>query len=726
MAHWKHHKVWCKEAGNSSDLSRADFIKIVNIGKRGRVGLQNLGNSCYLNSILQCMSHVQPLTQFFLSNAWIEEVNEESMFGTNGRLVKEYASLLQDLWFDYKKVIYPKSFKALLGRLNEDWAGSAQHDTEEVMVWILDKLHEDLSRVKKKPYVEKGEGNGTNCVELAAKEWCKGKLREDSMVKDIVGGQIRSRLLCPDCDKVGVSFDPYYSINVEIKRPVAIQKSSITVKCMFVPGVRKGCFTQSDISSQNTKDRPVLFSVEIERGKPVSFLKQRVAEFLKNEELVVTTTVVEMFRMNEESTSLTESLVDVSSNGTVVNKVLEEKFATTDTFAVFTRDSVEEPVDESGKSVSVFLLHRRFLLRKNNTAFGPVLHGGYPSLAAHIFPTSTTCLQLRLHCWKLLYKYFAQDSFVRKHVAELKAQKDVSQEVEFHRRMAANLPLRLVTHKGKGRIPVDGENVFLQWQLGGAADPNSAEALYASLPGKETGSLLPADKEKTVASFLGGKTPTFLFLGMDWCDNGLYSEMLFENALSALTVHKSSLPQKRSESGLRDLTLQECLQEYTKDEMQVEGNTWYCNKCKKQQIARKKIDFLANYLPKVLIITLKRFEHRSMSTRYGSMLGHSQKIDTFVDFPLEGLDMAGFCTKESVEAMDKNAEPPLYDLFAVCNHYGRIGFGHYSAYARDWLPENDLSEQWISYDDDLVVPAVPQEVKTNAAYVLFYRRRPVK
>ena len=70
-----------------------------------------------------------------------------------------------------EQIIFPKSFKALLGELNEDWAGSAQHDTEEVMVWILDKLHEDLSRIKKKPYVEKGEGDGSNCVKVAAEEW---------------------------------------------------------------------------------------------------------------------------------------------------------------------------------------------------------------------------------------------------------------------------------------------------------------------------------------------------------------------------------------------------------------------------------------------------------------------------------------------------------------------------------------------------------------------------
>ena len=181
------------------------------------MGLQNLGNSCYLNSIVQCMSHMKPLTSFFLSGAYESQLNEEAVFGTKGRMVHEYASLLQNLWFGDKQVIYPKSFKSLLGKLNNDWAGAAQQDSTEVMLYILDKLHEDLNRVKKKPYVEKGEGDGSNCLEVAAEEWKKSYLREDSEVRDIIGGLYRSRLLCPECGKESVSFEPFCDIQVELK-----------------------------------------------------------------------------------------------------------------------------------------------------------------------------------------------------------------------------------------------------------------------------------------------------------------------------------------------------------------------------------------------------------------------------------------------------------------------------------------------------------------------------
>ena len=47
------------------------------------------------------------------------------------------------------------------------------------------------------------------------------------------------------------------------------------------------------------------------------------------------------------------------------------------------------------------------------------------------------------------------------------------------------------------------------------------------------------------------------------------------------------------------------------------------------------------------------------------------KLDTFVDFPLESLDLSRFCAN----AEEKNT---AYDLFAISNHYGGMGGGHYT------------------------------------------------
>jgi ubiquitin C-terminal hydrolase len=142
-----------------------------------------------------------------------------------------------------------------------------------------------------------------------------------------------------------------------------------------------------------------------------------------------------------------------------------------------------------------------------------------------------------------------------------------------------------------------------------------------------------------------------------------------------------------------------------------------------QDDAKKTLQFSSTHLPSVLVLTLKRFAHRDMSSVYGSRgVGHTEKLDGDVDFPLDGLDLSPYC--HSPDGQDSwTTNDAIYDLFAVCNHYGRMGFGHYSAFARDWLLDGQLSKQWVAFDDDDVRLVNENNVKTNAAYILFYKRR---
>ena len=68
---------------------------------------------------------------------------------------------------------------------------------------------------------------------------------------------------------------------------------------------------------------------------------------------------------------------------------------------------------------------------------------------------------------------------------------------------------------------------------------------------------------------------------------------------------------------------------------------------------------------------------------------HREKIGSFVDFPLNGLDMSPYCKPLPPQSPGTEGETDvderyLNDLVAVCNHYGRMGFGHYTAFAREW------------------------------------------
>jgi ubiquitin carboxyl-terminal hydrolase 4/11/15 len=169
------------------------------------------------------------------------------------------------------------------------------------------------------------------------------------------------------------------------------------------------------------------------------------------------------------------------------------------------------------------------------------------------------------------------------------------------------------------------------------------------------------------------------------------------------------------------VTLDQCFETFTKPERLDEHNQWYCSKCKEHVRALKTKKLWK--LPNILIVHLKRFEYKHALRR--------DKLDTFVDFPLEGLDMNQHCANWKYNTdgdrpfVDARV-PADYDLFGVVNHYGRMGFGHYTAFARRW-DETGTSKEWALFDDSSVRTVGsgngPEGVVTPSAYVLFYRRR---
>uniref|UniRef100_A0A672M2B8 ubiquitinyl hydrolase 1 n=1 Tax=Sinocyclocheilus grahami TaxID=75366 RepID=A0A672M2B8_SINGR len=158
-------------------------------------------------------------------------------------------------------------------------------------------------------------------------------------------------------------------------------------------------------------------------------------------------------------------------------------------------------------------------------------------------------------------------------------------------------------------------------------------------------------------------------------------------------------------------TLEQCLNLFTKPEVLAPEEAWYCPKCQQHREASKQL--LLWRLPNVLIIQLKRFSFRSFIWR--------DKINDMVDFPVRNLDLSKFCIGHKGDIQ----QPPIYDLYAVINHYGGMIGGHYTAYAR--LPSDKNSQRsdvgWRLFDDSTVTTVEESQVVTRYAYVLFYRRR---
>ena len=135
---------------------------------RGLQGLSNLGNTCFMNSSLQCLSNSEALTRFFLSEKWKEDLNRGNPLGMQGNLAEEFSKVLEDLWAEPRSYsVCPRDFKRTIGRFAPQFTGYSQHDSQELLAFLLDGLHEDLNRIHNKPATEIPTGDGTNDAEIA-------------------------------------------------------------------------------------------------------------------------------------------------------------------------------------------------------------------------------------------------------------------------------------------------------------------------------------------------------------------------------------------------------------------------------------------------------------------------------------------------------------------------------------------------------------------------------
>ena len=159
------------------------------------------------------------------------------------------------------------------------------------------------------------------------------------------------------------------------------------------------------------------------------------------------------------------------------------------------------------------------------------------------------------------------------------------------------------------------------------------------------------------------------------------------------------------------LPLSCCLDKFTEEDR---ISDFVCPTCKRDD--RMKRGFSLWRCPPILVVQLKRFQYDRTSRR---------KLNNRVDFPIDGLDMTKYLAKARLGDLDRDGQPPpMYDLFANIHHVGLLGGGHYVAAIRQDKGGNKDGPQFSIYNDGLVSNlADTNEVASNSAYVLFYRRR---
>ncbi|KAF6030636.1 USP19 [Bugula neritina] len=639
--------------------------------KRGTTGLKNIGNTCFINSVLQVLANTTPLKQYFLSSQFKQDLNPDNPLGSGGKLALQFAQLNDILWAGDRLCYTPSDLKRLVAQKASQFNGFAQHDAQEFLSFLLDGLHEDLNRVKIKKYVEEANLDHLPDVEAARITWERYKARNDSFIVDEFQGQYRSQLLCLVCNKVSVTFDPYMYISVPIPKPK--------------------CQVSVIVFPWNGEKSPYKVTVSLPKGSGVKVLCE------------------ELFNVTDVRRPRSFEILQ-SKDGKCV--VLDNKWKTHSyfhddkspiyAFEVETESSAGEEV------ISVYCIQRVLESRKS-CFYCKKAPGEMPAYkrctVCHVANYCNKECQAgdwpdhKKECKNLTPKVIGQPMIVSLPKSKLTYQR-LDEVIESYARYSVNFfrmpPAEHHHAAGDHNLLTDSKK--------------SKEYLFCLNPINENGSGIVNGKISRTLHCTGPiDIANHSFLAVDW---KLNKEKL---RISDKPLEYVEVEGEDKGNGVltdSDTGLERCLYEFTKPEVLSKDESWYCPTCKTHREANKQMTLWS--LPDTLIIQLKRFS-------FGGSI-YRNKIDDFISFPLTGLDMNRFY------AGPKLPQIPLYDLYGVVNHHGSLLGGHYTAYAR-CLDQYDSSVTEIGWrcmnDSRVTYIDNDSEVMNKDAYLLFYKRRKI-
>ena len=652
-----------------------DLNKILkNNSNHGLCGGYNLGNTCFMNSSIACLSNCTELTTYFLTEKYKQSINKSNKLGLGGKLAKAWYNLLTEYWNSKTSTGNPSDVKSCVAKKCRKFSGYDQQDSNEFMTEFLSILSEDLNKCDKKNYKElKEKQENETELQCAERFWNNYQKNNDSIITDLFSGLLKNDVICSECGFDNITFDPFNTLVLPFPDYSFVKKRRapfIDLQLFYIPkfSIKTNCRIMMHIK----KDIPF---------KDMAPEINKIENFKYNLKKLVFIKVLD---------SKLQEIIDPNE---CKNMKKEHIFIFDDESKEGEKNIIIPLYIYKNKNISAF---PRLLFLKEDMTFGELK--------------------------KLIY-YFARSYFKSPFInktddgnEDMKKIYEIDKEIQKYKEENGDDN----QEKDKTKNPYNEKNL---WELfdkeyniifnsNDEKYKEEIEKFYNDFPYTITLKKKFEDKEDLILfdkknnldnlkilQITKDEDPINLLLeNKDYCLN------LILNQSSIFSIEKINLNSCENFRGKDygknyefELTLDDLLEFFCSDEHLEKGNEWKCGKCKQKVKITKK--FSLYYLPKLLIICLKRFR------------GYSKIVD-HVEFPLENLDMGKYICEN---APDKDYSK--YDLFAVSQHFGGTGGGHYTAICKN------IDGNWYNYNDSSVSRASPSNVVTSSAYVLFYRRK---
>lgn len=741
-------------ANAQSPMSPSPVVAKLN---QGLVGLDNLGNTCYLNSSLQALLHTDPLVKYFLEKQHLKDVNIQNKHGYGGRLAHAFGKLAVELWTSDRNYISPRSFRSELSSLRSQFRGNEQHDAQELLAFLLDGLSEDLNLVHDKPYTEQPDSDGRPDSELADIWWHNHLRRERSVVQTLFSGQFKSVMTC-GCGFNSARFEAFNLLALPLpedtpgSRVVYVVPRGTSVPIQVTVTVMRGAtlkdvlaFLETSASASETApstvDRPVVSEADKWRRRtqwmvfvnralavgglpPSSFpmggilpvlglvdLDRRLDSFTDAESLF-------FYQVDQLPHSrLAHSRTLPHSEAGDDETKAEDKAGSPP--AIVMQPTEEQPQPEAATSVTA--------------AVRPSSKAEEEAADQSLVPPGNLVKPLQVYVVLVCRR--------------LRAVASSGQGIECFAMETFGVPVPLVLDSAvtgaqlyasaaavlspllKAEIGVLSPATFMEFLRSAKTITPSTRPYYRMTVEDAVGGAVPPDgfilrmsspsglgcprcpwlqrcdgclilRDQTSVALSDGDTIT-----ADW-HYVVYQELL--DTTTAMNMHRPV--EAQTVHKVHALPLSRCLQAMFGQDERLEGSV--CPKCRSDSDMRNKLWLWR--LPPVLVLQLKRFQFDRRIRR---------KLNNQVDFPLVGLDLRDFLApsrRDMLHAPDDMST--LYDLYSVVHHVGAMSGGHYVTTVVDQGGEPG-SGKWRVFNDDSVSVVEAADVCGPSAYLLFYRLR---
>ena len=600
--------------------------------QKGMVGLINLGNTCYINSTLQCLSNTVDLTKYFLMQYFRNDINTGNKLGSSGNIAFKYYKLLSNMWCNFENKIDPSEFVNAFKNLKKQFGGSRQQDAQEFLSVLLDQLHEDLNRITDKPYIELLEKQPNEDDLIASKRWWDlHKKREDSIIVDLFNGQFKSETICQKCGKSSITYDPFMSLCLSLPKTKThfIFKIFIGIECKYL-----------DFIYEN-------------KNITLLDLKKKAIDFISKEKKSTDFFDLEMVLLDENKTVEKIIQTDINDKKNYMGGIELNKILTTKNELIFFEKKL---ISNEEDYITIFVYPIEEQKPNKDYAYWnhpiPLKYLSYPLYYKIKNDTTVDDFNNKVFNRILSLHFFIED----KYNSFMKSQE-----------YSKILDLKLIHSKDTKK---DGFwAIFSIEDTCKFCNESNETNYYCSIEkwGSYKSTLKDFFKKVKKPVILAATSKCYNLSG----EGKIYLEC---DLFTSNNLNSEKMLNKYTDS----IILKDCLELLVKNE-NLQDDSWFCSNCKKLEKSKQRLQIYKP--PNYLIILIKRYN-------YNKEIGQTfsgEKNNTFISYPTDNFDIT-----EYIVGPEKNKA--IYDLYGVIEHYGSLNQGHYTAICKNdgnWVSYND-------------------------------------